>query len=671
MHRVGPNLLLLLSLCFVGPLSFAQNAQPSPPETAKSPQSVKLGDSAVELGGLWKFHTGDDSAWAQPDFNDASWPTLDLTSPASGFIPGWTSTGYPDHTGFAWYRLHLNVAGAARTLALKMPDSADDAYQVYINGVLAGEFGKFRGAHVTAYSTQPQEFRLPKTVRNGPMTIAIRMWMDSATPFSSPDAGGMHGPPVLGYATVIAAQTRLDWDETNHEVGSGFMEVLILLLALVMSVVLFWLDHHEKAYLWLAVVCVVTLLGNAVVLMVNYATWIGQTPGAIWTDVVLSPLRIGMWVLFWGYWFHLYRIGRLHRAVWPLVFLLIVGNAMLRPPLYGQVIPLNAANFLTPALLIVKLGLGVLLLIVAYRGFKKQKAEGWLAGVAMVLAATANYQHELRLVHVKTTTTLFGFIVSLGTVSTILSLLMITVMLLRRFVYAQRLKEQWRMEIQQARDIQQILIPAALPRIEGLTIESAYRPAREVGGDFFQILPGDGEGNALIVLGDVTGKGLQAGMLVALIVGCIRSAARHTTDPAKILRLVNDELCSREQASATCMVLHITAGGELQIANAGQIPPYLNGVELDVTGALPLGMVPETDYTIDSFQIADGDSMLLMSDGIAEAQDAHGQLYGFERVAELVKNPISAADVAIAAQKFGQQDDILVLRIQRDTVTQG
>jgi len=641
---------------------------------------VKLGDSAVELGGLWKFHTGDDMAWAQPDFNDDPWPTLDLTPPegsadptlgTSGFIPGWTSTGYPDHTGFAWYRLHLNVAGAARTLALKMPDNADDAYQVYINGVLIGEFGKFRGAHVTAYSSQPQEYRLPKTVRNGPMTIAIRMWMDSATPFSSPDAGGMHGPPVLGYATVIAAQTRLDWDETNHEVGSGFMEVLILLLALVMSVVLFWLDHHEKAYLWLAVVCVVTLLGNTVVLVVNYATWIGQTPGAIWTDVVLNPLRIGMWVLFWGYWFHLHRIGRLHRAVWPLVFLLIVGNAMLRAPLYGQVIPLNAASFLTPALLIVKLGLGVLLFIVAYRGFKKQKAEGWLAGVAMLLAATANYQHELHLVNVKITTTLFGFIVSLGTVSTILSLLMITVMLLRRFVYAQRLKEQWRMEIQQARDIQQILIPAALPRIEGLTIESAYRPAREVGGDFFQILPGDGEGNALIVLGDVTGKGLQAGMLVALIVGCIRSAARHTADPAKILRLVNDELCSREQASATCMILHITAGGELQIANAGQIPPYLNGVELDVTGALPLGMVPETDYTIDSFQIADGDSMLLMSDGIAEAQDAHGQLYGFERVAELVKNPISAAEVAIAAQKFGQQDDILVLRIQRDTVTQG
>src|SRR5260370_7032641 len=96
-----------------------------------------------------------------------------------------------------------------------------------------------------------------------------------------------------------------------------------------------------------------------------------------------------------------------------------------------------------------------------------------------------------------------GFRMSLGTLSTVLSLLTITVMLLRRFVQAQRLKEQWKMEIQQARHVQQVLIPNRLPQVQGLSIESEYRPAREVGGDFFQIPPGEDPATVLLVLGVV------------------------------------------------------------------------------------------------------------------------------------------------------------------------
>jgi hypothetical protein len=671
----------LVGLALLCSASLSFHAQ-TPPEKAATTQAAqeatphfKLGDSAVELGGLWKFHVGDDMAWSQPDFNDSAWGTMDLTPPAgtgdatlgtSGIIPGWTSTGFPDHSGYAWYRLRVNVEGASRTLALKMPDNADDAYQVYINGVKVGEFGKFGEHHVTAYSAQPQEYRLPKAVRNGPITIAIRMWMDSATPFNSPDAGGMHGPPVLGFASVIATQTRLDWDEIDHEVGTGFLEVLILAMSLFMALALFWLDREEKAYVWLAMVCSVTLFGNITVLLVNFTTLVGQTSGQFLTDVILAPVRIGMWVLFWGYWFRLKRLEQLHKIVWPLVGALAVGVAMLRPPLYEHVVPVHDGKYLVPLLLVIKLILAVVLFVVAYYGFKRRKSEGALALIAIILAAISNYQHELRLIHVPTRTNILDYDVSLGTVSTILSLLIITVMLLQRFVFAQRLKEQWKMEIQQAREIQQVLIPATLPKIDGLSIESEYRPAREVGGDFFQILPGATAGSALIVVGDVTGKGLQAGMLVALIVGSIRTAAQHTTDPARILALVNDELCEREHASATCMILQFGPEGDIHVANAGQIPPYLNGGEVETEGAFPLGTIGGMDYGLTTFHLAVGDSLILMSDGIAEAQDPQGNLYGFERVNELLSKPITAAEIATAAQKFGQEDDILVLRIQRE-----
>jgi stage II sporulation SpoE-like protein len=546
-----------------------------------------------------------------------------------------------------------------------MPDSFDDAYQVFVNGQQLGEFGRFSPRGVTAYSGLPTAFRLPKGVRNGKVSIAIRMWMDSATPFNSPDAGGLHEPPEVGFASAISTEVRLDWDEIGHLVGSGFLEMLFLLMALLMSFALFWLDRQEKSYLWLGLVCEATLLSNAVVLLDNFTTWIGLTTSVLLIDVVAIPLRIALWVLFWGYWFRLERIRLLHQFVWSLAAILAFGTAMLRPPLYGTHVPVHAAVYLNPFLLIVKLALGVLLLLVAYRGFKRNREEGVMAAVAVLLTFVANYSHELRVVLGKVTFTILGFAINLGSLSTILSLVIITVMLLRRFITAQRVKEQWKLEIAQARHIQQVLIPDELPQLNDLDIESVYRPAREVGGDFFQIVPDDEDGTSLIAFGDVTGKGLQAGMLVALIIGAIRSAAQHDKSPRRMLEVLNDQLCERESASATCMIMRFSRDGEVELANAGQLPPYLNGAEMRIEGALPLGIVSGLDFPVTSFRLEPGDSLLIMSDGIAEAQNEQGELFGFARIEQMLRSASTTAEIASAAQKFGQTDDILVLRVQR------
>jgi hypothetical protein len=627
---------------------------------------VKLGDSAVELAGPWKFRVGDDAAWAQPDFNDSSWESVDLTPDGNtGLSPGWTARGHAGYSGYAWYRLKVDVTGANRTLAVKMPDSFDDAYQIFVNGQRTGEFGKFTERRVTAYSGLPTAFRLPKGVRNGEIAIAVRVWMDSATPFNSPDAGGLRQPPELGYASAITDQVRLDWDDVGHLIGSGFLELLVLVMALLMTLTLFWFDRQEKSYLWLALVCEASILSVAPVLLLNFTTWIGLTEHVVLHDVIFAPVRIGLWVLFWGYWFRLTRMRLLHIAVWSLVILLAIGTAMLRPPLYGAHVPVQWASFLRPFVLTVSIGLGVLLLLVAYRGFYKNKGEGGLAAAAVLLAVIANHQYEFRLIHVKTTFNILDFTISLGSVSTILSLLIITVMLLARFITAQRAKEQWKLEIAQARHVQQVLIPNKLPQINDLHIDSEYRPAREVGGDFFQIVPKEEDGTSLIVFGDVTGKGLQAGMLVALIVGAIRSTAQHDNRPERILEALNDQLCERESASATCMVLRFSRNGMVELANAGQLPPYLNGNEMQIEGALPLGMLAGMEFPITSFQLEPGDSLVIMSDGVVEAQNASGELFGFDRIAEMLREQTSTAEIATAAQNFGQTDDILVLRVER------
>jgi hypothetical protein len=672
MRYVGTSIVLLFLFILATGLR-GQSSTAS--RAADEPLQVTLGDGTSELSGAWKFHTGDDMAWAQRDFDDSGWGTIDLTPPAgsedtalgsSGFIPGWTANGHPGYSGFAWYRLGINVVSSHGELALKMPMNVDDAYQVFVNGKQIGQFGRFTDHGVTAYLAQPRAFRLPRDIRSGPMTIAVRMWMDSATPFNSTDSGGMHEPPVLGHASVINTQIRMDWDDAAHTVGSGFLEMLILLLAWLVAMSLLWMDRKEPAYLWLSLVCVVTIFSNGVLLIVTYSTWISQMPFVLLADVISLPLRIGLWVIFWGYWFRIVRMDLIHRVVWGLALLLMIGTAMIRAPLYGQIVPVHASTYLFPILQGLKLALAALLLAITFQGIRKQKTEGWLAFSAVLLVAISLYQRELRVfLHVTTTFDILGFTVFLGTIATIFSLFLITVMLLRRFLHTQRRREQWKVEIEQAQQVQHVLIPDELPRIAGFAIESEYRPAREVGGDFFQIMPGHELGSALIVLGDVTGKGMQAGMLVAVIVGAFRTAAQYHSDPLILLNTLNYQLSGRGGSTATCLILRITADGDVTLANAGHLAPYLNGVEIEMEGALPIGILPEADFPVMHFHLAPGDTLMLMSDGVAEAQDERKKLFGFERIGEMLQRPISAAALASAAQAFGQEDDILVLRIQR------
>lgn len=228
-------------------------------------------------------------------------------------------------------------------------------------------------------------------------------------------------------------------------------------------------------------------------------------------------------------------------------------------------------------------------------------------------------------------------------------------------------RESFRMhnELAQAQEVQQVILPESHVTLPGLVIESEYRPAREVGGDFFQMIPHASDGGLLIVAGDVAGKGLKAGMLVALLVGAIRTAAQYDADPGAILSVLNRLLVGRSDAQATCLALRIAKDGAVTLANAGHLAPYLNGEPLPMEGALPLGMIEGAESSVMHFRLKDGDRLMLMSDGVAEAMNDDGQLFGFDRVHQLLRTAKSAAEVASAAQAFGQQDDISVISVIR------
>jgi serine phosphatase RsbU (regulator of sigma subunit) len=111
--------------------------------------------------------------------------------------------------------------------------------------------------------------------------------------------------------------------------------------------------------------------------------------------------------------------------------------------------------------------------------------------------------------------------------------------------------------------------------------------------------------------------------------------------------------------------LRIAADGEATLANAGHIPPYLNCKPLEIDGSLPLGVIEDAEFSVLHFSLTLGDRLLMMSDGIAEATDMNGKLFGFERIQELLRESASAAELASAAQMFGQEDDISVIAITR------
>lgn len=647
--------------------------------TQSGSTQVAIGDSVAILTGPWRFHSGDDPAFAKPDFGDAEWGLQDLTPPEgsfdpatgnSGFVPGWTAQGYPKLTGYGWYRLHVQVQneasgkGPAR-MAIAMPLNFDDAYQVYVNGRLIGEFGRFSSNSVVIYNAQPRSFMLPGTMGAGDLTIAIRIWMDPGTPLLAQDAGGLHGPPLLGEASAIDAMLRLEWDAINRSQVGSVVTISFLCLATLLGFVLYWLDRSEPAYLWLGVVCTATLVVRSSVVGVYYSTITPLSAQVVFQDVIMAPVTLGLWALFWARWFTLQGFRKIARVTWVLTALLVIGMSTVRPPLFGTLIPVHASAWLIPVTVTLKLSLGVVLLWITYQGIRKGTAEGWLALAPILLTIAWAYQEELAVLHIHTIVRIFGLTITWGIIAILLMLAIISILMMHRFIRSQRESVRLRLEIEQARQVQQVLIPEAISAIRGFSVETEYRPAQQVGGDFFQVLPAR-NGGVLAIIGDVSGKGAPAAMAVSLLVGAIRTLARSSDSPGEILDVLNERMLGRSKGGfTTCLALRIEGDGTLTVANAGHLAPYINGKELETSPALPLGLA-DGKYEESRLHLAENDKLTLLTDGVIEARNRAGELFGFARTAGIARG--SAAAIARQAQEFGQNDDITVLTITRLSV---
>jgi PAS domain S-box-containing protein len=239
-------------------------------------------------------------------------------------------------------------------------------------------------------------------------------------------------------------------------------------------------------------------------------------------------------------------------------------------------------------------------------------------------------------------------------------------------------RERIEQELRVARMIQHALLPKALPEVEGYEIAVYYQPAREVGGDFYDFLRLP-DGRLGLIVGDVSGKGVPAAIVMAITRTMLRSAY-HLGPPGEILQKVNDELFSDipPNVFVTCLAAILdSTTGRLQYANAGHDPPFVrhaSGVgKLSATG-MPLGLMAGMVYEQKEINLEPGESVLLYSDGLAEAHSQHHEMFGFPRIEQFVGAHAEGAKLIdsllvelerFTGEDWEQEDDITLLTLQR------
>jgi serine phosphatase RsbU (regulator of sigma subunit)/anti-sigma regulatory factor (Ser/Thr protein kinase) len=245
-------------------------------------------------------------------------------------------------------------------------------------------------------------------------------------------------------------------------------------------------------------------------------------------------------------------------------------------------------------------------------------------------------------------------------------------------------RERIQQELEVAALIQQTLLPKELPAISGWQVDAFYRPARAVGGDFYDFIDLE-DGRLGVVIGDVTDKGVPAALVMATCRSMLRAAAQSHSSPSAVLAEVNDSLVPEIPPAmfVTCLYAIIdTEAGEVVFANAGHNLPYVqnNGgvIELRATG-MPLGLMPGMSYEETRYGMGSGEVMVLTSDGITEAHSPDGEMYGFARLMGRVARQPSDDDMlnALVAdlERFTgpdseQEDDITLVVIKRTSYAQ-
>ena len=664
-QEFAASLSLWLSLiCLAGLSALHARAQISLTTPSAASQNAVLVDNrehlvvpsaihgTIKLDSGWRFHTGDDPSWADPNFDDSAWQKVSIHEPL-------TEQGIERYSGYAWYRLRLEPVPIPENgyldLSLFVVPNSVGQLQVLVNGVDAAHTAGMPVAGANkAIMYQSGAFILPinHAAADGTIEIAIRTWADASI------GRGLVDQVHLGDSASMAETLEMaDSRRWGKNAGAGILASLLFLCVSVLAATLYGAQRSHSEYLWLALLCLSVTLRGA-----------GETAWGLGA----MPLHVFEIYSVWASWlfivttleFILRFTGSTARRLvlgWQIIALLLPITSMLHFETAFKYISLTS-QFVFCGLVAVML----------FRAWLRGRGEAGVMLLPFLFAATADSINILLDFAANRNWLPASFAsrhyhlgpieYQLSTVTYLIFLGSLIAVILYRFVRVSQEEQRSAAEIEAARSVQALLIPTQLPSNRNFMLESAYLPANGVGGDFFQVLPLKDD-SMLIVVGDVSGKGLQAAMNASTLVGALRNELAF--EPATVLSHLNQVMLGATSSSvagfATCLCARIWPSGKMIIANAGHLSPYRDGREMELAACLPLGIIPNVEYEQSTFLLNHGDRLTFVSDGVVEATDPKGELFGFERTQQVSHE--SPRFIAQTAQRFGQNDDITVVSL--------
>lgn len=584
---------------------------------------------------------GDDVRWAARELDETGW------RPASEW------TGDPSTQTHLWLRCRLNPAKLAPTVQPVLQVADDAAYEVYLNGERIGLSGDVvTGNHTTGVANQYAPLLL---AQRQPLELAVRLTF----------APTQYGQDLLPW--ILLGDPDLLRGMYVVRVANGFRSrwVVWVCYAVIAAAGLFFLalyffDRSQHVLLWASL------------------TWLSlgllRLRDLLIVASVPFPSRFD---------YVLYSVGNLEAVFYILFFFALTGRPMGRffkgiqvvlivqgvGQIVASLLPLQASvtwrywldtsplvnSFLVPVFV-----LGSLAPLAAFWPLEKLRRGQWaLYSVCAFWMGMEILYMGVQIPWLHFNPLSFLSFQSVRSVSIAGVVAAMTLLLIQRIRQTNRERAALAAEMRAAKEIQRILVPQRIETAPGFEVEAVFLPAQEVGGDFyrFRVLE---DGTQWMLLGDVSGKGAAAGMTGAMLLGACEGHADDS--PSALLEHLNAVLCKSQVGGfATCLCARIEADGLCVLANAGHLAPYLKWKELELENGLPLGLTPGASYVERSVRLTAGSALTFLSDGVVEAQDATGKLFGFDRTQALSSSP--AAEIAAEAQRFGQRDDITVLRV--------
>jgi hypothetical protein len=594
----------------------------------------------------WRVHAGDNPAWAKPDWDDSQWTKFDFGQMNSIGLAAGTS----------WYRAAFQVpAGfASQNLAIGV-GPIDQVYDLYVNGIRVGGYGAWAPAPHAPFPRH-MVFPLPPGLLNGRVgRIAIRRWKGGAglewVTFGSSGYMANEHTPEIGPESAINAMERL------HSAAGAILNLpwdlmyVLFLFAAAISFVLYSVQKRGLQYLYLGVYC--ALWGGPPLIAIPFATS-SSVMAQSWTPAIVfffATLDDAFQFLFLGTLCVRFRKVLNIAAVLGAFAALNAAFGLATQSHFAAMLWLWWASYVTWAFV----------LLAAWGCFRERSRGSLAISVSLLVGAavwgwgTLSFQFHLPGLAVAAG----PFEIDLRSVPGVLFVFVTLLVLYLRYRGEQARQVAVDQDLAAARRMQEQLLAGGDKIPAGFAVQIVYRPAREVGGDFYRTVALE-DGSLLVIVGDVSGKGLDAAMLVAVILGSLANETHRS--PASLLTYLNRAAMGRTAGGfITACCARFYSDGRVVFANAGQIAPYVEGREVQLENGLPLGISSDAKYT--ETEITTDAAVTFVSDGVVEARDAKGELLGFERLAGLTTK--HATEIAQAAQSWGQEDDITVLTVAR------